>query len=173
MGNRSAAADRRRRLSRGRACSFSARSRRAASRARLRVPQPIKGGVSAEVPTTLAIDDLEEPDPPVDTRPLSLAIAIVRVRTGGALHRVRFRHSSPRVPESKGIRGYPQTCTRIGALDTSHECPAKPHVLTSDPRGEHRTQEVAGSSPASSIRSRCKRRCLRAAAAVLRLAAFG
>jgi hypothetical protein len=110
----------------------------------------MKGGVSAEVPTTLAIDDLEEPDPPVDTRPLSPAIAIVRVRSGGALHRVRFRHSSPRVPESKGIRGYPQTCTRIGALDTSHERPAKPHVLTSDLRGERvdRTQEVAGSSPA-------------------------
>ena len=44
----------------------------------------MKGGVSAEVPTTLAIDDLEEPDPPVDTRPLSPAIAIVRVCSGGA-----------------------------------------------------------------------------------------
>ena len=36
-----------------------------------------------------------------------------------------------------------------------------------------RTQEVAGSSPASSIRSPCKRRCLRAVAAALRLAACG
>jgi hypothetical protein len=92
-----------------------------------------------------ALDDLEAPRPPADTRPLSPAIAIVRVRSGGALHRVHFRHSSPRVPESKGIRGHPSTSTRIGALNTSHECPAKPHVLTSDPHGErvHRAQEVA------------------------------
>ena len=39
------------------------------------------------------------------------------------------------------------------ALDTSHEYAAKPHVLTIDSREERvdRTQEVAGSIPASSI----------------------
>src|SRR5215216_7814235 len=99
-----------------------------------------------------APDDLE-PEPQADTDPLSPAIAIVRIRFGGMVHRVRFRHSSPRVPDSKGIRGYPPTCTRIGSLDCCHECPAKPHVLTSDSRGERvdRTQEVGGSSPPSSI----------------------
>jgi hypothetical protein len=53
----------------------------------------------------------------------------------------------------KEIRGYPPTCTRIGRLDRSYEWPAKPHVLTSDSRGERvdRTQEVAGPSPPSSI----------------------
>jgi hypothetical protein len=48
--------------------------------------------VAAAARLTTGRDDLEEPDPPADTRPLSPAIAIVRVRSGGALHRVRFRH---------------------------------------------------------------------------------
>jgi hypothetical protein len=37
------------------------------------------------------LDDLEEPDPPADTRRLSRAIAIARVRSGGALLRVPFQ----------------------------------------------------------------------------------
>ena len=37
----------------------------------------------------------------------------------------------------------------------------------------HRTQEAAGSNPASSIGSACKRRCFVLVAAALRLAAFG
>jgi hypothetical protein len=38
-------------------------------------PSPMKGGVSAEVPTTLAPDDLEESAPPAGSQPLSAAIA--------------------------------------------------------------------------------------------------
>jgi hypothetical protein len=44
--------------------------------------------VSGHVQRVLAPDDLEEPDPPADTRPRSPAIAIVRVRSAGAACRV-------------------------------------------------------------------------------------
>jgi hypothetical protein len=42
--------------------------------------------VSARPPDTPARDDQEEPGPPADTRPLSPAVAIVRLVSGGALH---------------------------------------------------------------------------------------
>jgi hypothetical protein len=52
-------------------------------------------------------------------------------------------------------------------------CAALSPTNCQDLAGEHRTQEVAGSSPASSIGSPCKRGCFFAVAAALRLAAFG
>jgi hypothetical protein len=48
---------------------------------------PRKGGAPRVAAETPELDDLEEPDPPADTRPLSPAIPIVRVRSGGALQR--------------------------------------------------------------------------------------
>jgi hypothetical protein len=42
---------------------------------------PVQANVAELTRRTLAADDLEEPDPPADTRPLSPAIAIVCIRS--------------------------------------------------------------------------------------------
>jgi hypothetical protein len=102
---------------------------------------------------TLAPDDQEEPGPPADTRPLSPAIAIVRLISGGALHGSVSGTHRQECLNPTGIRAYrPRSAPRRPThTPTTSLLFAAFHR---ESRGRiDRTQEVGGSSPPSSIRS--------------------
>jgi hypothetical protein len=71
-----------------------------------------------------------------------------------------FRHSSPGVPESTGIADNPRASARTSRPRLPRKYPANRHLSTwnSRPEQSHRTQEVEGSSPPSSISARSSRR---------------
>jgi hypothetical protein len=60
----------------------------------------------------------------------------------------------PEVPESRVIADNPPASAPPAGSKLARKSPANQHLVTRDPHTErpHRTQEVAGSSPAGSIR---------------------
>jgi hypothetical protein len=79
-------------------------------------------------------------------------------RAGGYCGRRRFRHYSPRVPESKANPQIPTAIRSDRRRQPGAKGPANRHLLSLkwEVGSLDRTQEVAGSSPASSMRSPCK-----------------